>query len=359
MLNLGQPCKQGGDASEGQLQMKLPEPNHSIQALVDRHHESQAEPPRPHMGASQIGHPCDRWLWLSFRWAVVPQFPGRILRVFRRGRNEEDTIVSDLRAIGLDVRGAQKRVDFGCHVSGSLDAIIESGVPGSAKRHIAEFKTHSRKSFEYLDKHGVEKSKPEHFVQMQAYMHGTGIERALYVAVCKDDDDIYTERIKYDQHAAEKAIARAKRIALSDRMPEPISTDPSWYQCKFCDAYEFCHQTHTTKHVNCRTCAHSTAKDDSTWRCERHDADGIPVEFQREGCESHVLHPDLVPWKMKESSWDWIAVYEIDGRDTANGEPDAHVYSSKEILANPTACSLNDEVIVRVRTEVRTARIVA
>ena len=182
MLNLGQPCKQGGDASEGQLQMKLPEPNHSIQALVDRHHESQAEPPRPHMGASQIGHPCDRWLWLSFRWAVVPQFPGRILRVFRRGRNEEDTIVSDLRAIGLDVRGAQKRVDFGCHVSGSLDAIIESGVPGSAKRHIAEFKTHSRKSFEYLDKHGVEKSKPEHFVQMQAYMHGTGIERALYVA---------------------------------------------------------------------------------------------------------------------------------------------------------------------------------
>ena len=179
--------------------MKLPEPNHSIQALIDRHHESQAEHPRPHMGASQIGHPCDRWLWLSFRWAVQPQFPGRILRVFRRGRNEEETIVSDLRAIGLDVRGAQKRVDFGSHVSGSLDGIIESGVPGSTKRHVAEFKTHSRKSFDDLDKHGVEKSKPEHWVQMQAYMHGTGIERALYVAVCKDDDRIYTERIKYDK----------------------------------------------------------------------------------------------------------------------------------------------------------------
>ena len=44
---------------------------------------------------------------------------------------------------------------------------------------------------------------------------------------------------------------------------------------------------------------------------------------------------------------------------SANGEPDAHIYSSKELLANPTACSLNDEVIVRVRTEVKTARIVA
>ena len=61
--------------------MKIPEPNHSIQALIDKHHESLAEPPRPHMGCSQLGHPCDRWLWLSFRWAIQPQFPGRILRL--------------------------------------------------------------------------------------------------------------------------------------------------------------------------------------------------------------------------------------------------------------------------------------
>ena len=338
--------------------MKLPEPNHSIAALVDGHHESQSEPPRPHLGCSQLGHPCDRWLWLSFRWGVAPQFPGRVLRLFRRGRNEEATIVSDLRAIGMDVRTAEQRVDFGAHVSGTLDAVIESGVPGSKKRHVAEFKTHSHKSFGELAAKGVEKSKPEHWVQMQVYMHGTGIERALYVAVCKDDDRIYSERIKHDQAAAEKAVERGRRIALSDRMPPPLSTDPSWYQCKFCDAYEFCHQTKTTKEVNCRTCAHSTAKDDSTWRCERHESDGIPVQFQREACESHVLHPDLVPWKMKDSSMPWIAIYEIDGRDTANGEPDAHIYSSWEILANPVACSLNDETIVHVRSEVKTGRVV-
>ena len=343
--------------------MKIPESKHSIQSLIDKYHEFKAEDPRPHMGASQLGHPCDRWLWLSFRWAGQPEFPGRILRVFRRGQNEEATIVSDLRAIGMDVRStgtAQSRVDFGCHVSGSIDAIIESGVPEAPRaRHIAEFKTHSKKSFDDLEKHGVEKSKPQHFVQMQLYMHGTKIDRALYLAVCKDDDRIYTERVHYDAEVAEKYVARGHRLALEDRMPPPLSTDPSWYQCKFCDAHKFCHETKKTQNVNCRTCAHSTAKEDSTWRCERHDADGIPVEFQREGCESHVLHPDLVPWKMKESPWNWIAVYEIDGRDTANGEPDAHIYSSKELLANPTACSLNDEVIVRVRTEVRTARIVA
>jgi hypothetical protein len=266
---------------------------------------------------------------------------------------EEATIVSDLRAIGLDVRGSgkqQTRVDFGCHVSGSIDAIVESGVPEAPKkRHVAEFKTHSKKSFDDLEKKGVADSKPEHWVQMQLYMHGTNVDRALYLAVCKDDDRIYTERINYEQETAEKAVERGHRLALSDRMPPPISTDPSWYQCKFCDAYKFCHETKTTEHVNCRTCAHSTAKSDSTWRCERHEADGIPVEFQRQACDSHVLHPDLVPWQRKDGLDDWTAVYVIEGRDVANGEGDAHVYTSKEILANSKMCSLGDEYVEELR----------
>jgi hypothetical protein len=312
------------------------------------------------MGCSQLGHPCDRYLWLSFRWAVQPQFPGRILRLFRRGKLEESTIISDLRAIGMDVRtsAAQERVDFGAHVSGSVDAIIESGVPEAPKkRHVAEFKTHSKKSFDDLEKNGVEKTKPDHWVQMQLYMHGLQIDRALYVAVCKDDDRIYTERVHYQADVAEKYIARGRRLALEDRMPPPISTDPSWYQCKFCEAHEFCFKTNLTKHVNCRTCAHSTAKEDSTWRCERHDADGIPVEFQRQGCDSHVLHPDLVPWQRKDGLDDWTAVYVIEGRDVANGEGDAHVYTSREILANPKACSMGDEYVAELRTELG-ARIV-
>lgn len=218
----------------------IPEKTNDIQALIDQHHEQAAEVPRPHLGASTLGHACDRWLWLSFRWAVQPKFPGRILRLFRRGHEEETNIISDLRAIGMDVRkvSSQHRVDFGSHVSGSLDAIIDSGVPDAPKaKHIAEFKTHSKKSFDALVKDGVEKSKPEHFVQMQVYMQGTGLDRALYLAVCKDDDRIHTERVKFDKEVAGKAIARGQRIALTDRMPEPISDDPSWYECKFCPAH--------------------------------------------------------------------------------------------------------------------------
>lgn len=335
--------------------MKLPESDNTIAALIDKHHVSKVEMPRPHMGASQLGHPCDRWLWLSFRWAVQPNFPGRILRLFRRGQNEEATIVSDLRAIGMDVRstgGQQSRVNFECHVSGSIDAIIERGVPEAPKaRHIAEFKTHSKKSFDDLKKNGVEKSKPQHWVQMQVYMHGTEIDRALYVAVCKDDDRIYTERVRCEQDVAERYIERGRRLALADRMPEPISTDPSWYQCKFCDAHEFCHETKTTKHVNCRTCAHSTAKEDSTWRCERHDADGIPVEFQRQACDSHVLHPDLVPWQRKPGPDEWTAIYVIDGKEVANGQYGPSTFASSELLAAPSCCANLDDFGRSLRDE--------
>ena len=331
----------------------IPESEHNIESLIDKHHEGQAEAPRPHLGASTLGHVCDRWLWLSFRWAVQPSFPGRILRLFRRGREEEVNIINDLRAIGMDVRrvSSQHQVDFGSHVSGSLDAIIDSGVPEAPRsKHIAEFKTASKKAFDSLVKDGVEKSKPEHFIQMQVYMAGTKIDRALYLTVCKDDDRIHTERVKYDKAVATKAIERGKRIALADRMPEPISSDPSWYQCKFCDAHDFCHESKTTKHVNCRTCAHATALQDSTWHCARWDA-VIPLDTQRTGCESHVLHPDLVPWQRKDGPDEWTAIYEINGVDLANGEGDANVYTSKELLANPAACAGGDPFVAELRNE--------
>src|SRR5574343_1843333 len=101
--------------------MKIPEPRNTLAAQIDSAVVESSEPPREHMGISQLGHACDRWLWLSFRWAVIEKFNGRMLRLFRRGQNEETTVVSDLRRIGCDVRNtgsAQSRVNFGSHVSG-------------------------------------------------------------------------------------------------------------------------------------------------------------------------------------------------------------------------------------------------
>jgi len=237
----------------------LPPPQNSASVLIDTHHEANAEPPRPHMGCSLLGHPCDRYLWLSFRHAVQESFSGRMLRLFRRGQNEESVVVSDLRAIGVDVQAtgaSQSRVKFDCHVSGSVDGIIESGLPESPKkRHILEIKTYNRKSFDKLAKDGVQKTKFQHYVQMQLYMHAQGLTEALYLAVNKDTDELYGELVSYDRETAERYLQRAQSVIDSPEPPTRVNSNASWYQCKFCAAHEFCHSTLTTKHVNCRTSA--------------------------------------------------------------------------------------------------------
>lgn len=336
--------------------MKIPEPVHKLENLIYAAYEADVERPRPHMGASTLGHHCERWLWLSFRHAVVEKFEGRMLLLFQRGHEEEHRVVRHLEKIGCNVQSVgdnQTRFNFGSHVSGSADGVV-SNLPFAPKSQaILEIKTHSDKSFKELKAKGVKQAKPMHWVQCCVYGYGKDLDRALYFAVNKNTDEIYTEWLHLDKDVAEKAIARGQRIALADRIPPPISTDPSWYQCRFCPAHAFCHKAEPTKHANCRTCAHSTSMADSTWRCERHEADAIPEEFQHEGCDDHVIHPDLVPWPMTPNEDGLSVTWDIDGRQVVNGPGG---YTSKEIVTNPEACE--DPSVKTVREAFPGAKVV-
>ena len=61
---------------------------------------------------------------------------------------------------------------------------------------------------------------------MQIYMHLTGLTRAMYVAVCKDTDDLHIERVRADGDAAERLLAKAGRVIHAARPPARISEDP-------------------------------------------------------------------------------------------------------------------------------------
>ena len=317
----------------------IPEAKNSTVSAINQLHQDKPDGPRPHLGASLLGHPCHRYLWLSFRWVAREKFSGRMLRLFRRGQNEEAIVVDDLRGIGCVVDaeedGKQYRVDFGNHVSGSMDGIVQSGLPEAEKSpHVLEIKTHSLKSFKDVSTKGVQTSKPQHYAQMQVYMLGTGIHRALYFAVCKNDDALHVERIKFDKEAAQAYVDRGHWIVSSDRMPEPISADGSWYQCKFCSAHDLCHGSKTIKaqDVSCRTCAHSTAEKDGTWSCARWGVEIPSLDAQVSGCDDHVIHPDLVPWQMKTSDDGLTATYTIEGNPVKNG---AGGMLSTDILTSP------------------------
>ena len=52
-------------------------------------------------------------------------------------------------------------------------------------------------------------------------------------------------------------MERAQRIIEAPTPPEGISTDPSWFECKFCEHAGLCHGT-AAPLPTCRSCSHST-----------------------------------------------------------------------------------------------------
>lgn len=322
----------------------IPQPNNSTQLAVIRWRESVTDQGhRPHLGASQIGMPCDRRLWYVFRWAEREQFDGRMLRLFDHGKREEARVVEELRGIGCQVwaddGGAQFRVaTHGGHFGGSMDGVV-LGLPEASKAyHVVEIKTHGVKSFASLLKDGVRKSKPQHWAQMQTYMHLTGIDRALYYAVEKDTDTLYLERVEHDEAEAEKLQARALRIIQASEPPLRLSDDPAWYECKWCPFHSVCHGQ-AAPEVNCRTCVRSTPEmdGDSRWSCSKQGRD-LTVDDQRVGCPSHLYIPPLLA-KLGEpvdGTDDSVTYRAPDGRQFVNGP--APGFRSVEIRANPTIC---------------------
>lgn len=268
------------------------------------------------LGASILGHDCDRFLWLSFRWAIEPDdFDGRMLRLFETGHREEARIVDDLKAAGVQIEpldpstGQQWEQTFICgHGVAKLDGIIFSGLPDApTKIHTFEAKTHNRKSFAKFLEVGVEKSKPPHFAQVQIGMEVFGIDDALYFAVNKDDDDEDVERIKRDPAKAGRLLARADRVVRAKTPPAKFSEDPATFVCAFCAGRSLCHGDGGPPR-NCRTCLHSTpvvtggpmCAGDGEWHCERFDRritnDQAPV-----GCPHHLFIPDLVPGEVVDA----------------------------------------------------------
>jgi ribosomal protein S27E len=333
--------------------------NLTLEAINRWRVEKTSNQHRPHLGASQIGHPCERHLWYVFHWCESQKFDGRMLRLFETGQLAEARFVEELRGIGctvhdVDSDGRQFSVSaIGGHFSGSMDGCAK-GIPEAPQTwHNLEFKTHSAKSFADLKKRGVLASKPTHYAQMQVYMALTGMTRSLYLAVNKDTDELYAERIREDKTAQKALLEKAERVIASNEPPSRISNDPSWYECKFCNFHSICHETQAPE-VNCRTCAHSTAELSGGWSCARSASAKIPIEFQRTGCDQHRYIPVLLAgFTQVEDASDeqnWISyTNQINKQVFVNGDPSQGHYSSHEIRACGSKAALGDAVVNEFR----------
>ena len=296
----------------------------TVAAIYAAYEAEQGDGYRNHLGASGIGASCERAIWYSWRWTTRASHAGRLLRLFQTGHMAEDRFIHDLRRIGVQVMAVnpdtgkqwEYRDETG-HFGGSMDG-VGLGFPEATKTwHALEFKTHNAKSFAKLVKDGVAASKPMHMAQMQVYMHLAGLQRAFYLAVNKDTDELYQERIRYDAEAALRLLAKASRIIAIPVPPTRISSDPAWFECRFCDHHAACHGDAMPER-HCRSCMHSTPVAGGEWRCERLAVTLTP-DAQRAGCAAHLYIPGLVPWAQEDAGEDWVSYRLPDGSAWRDG----------------------------------------
>lgn len=253
---------------------------------------------RTHLGASFIGKECSRELWYRFRWASESTFNGRMLRLFNRGHLEEPRFVAMLKLIGCEVwqhdaERNQFRVSYiNGHFGGSCDGIAR-GCPDLVETEpfLTEFKTHNSNSFGKLESQGVRNSKFVHYVQMQIYMGGLGLRNALYLAVNKDNDELYGEIIPFDPEVYSRYLERAHLLVFTEDPPQRVSTSPGWWACKTCDFVVTCHRNGTPTR-NCRTCVHSLPRADGSWFCNHHSR-SLDKLAQLEACSDYRWKPNF------------------------------------------------------------------
>jgi hypothetical protein len=362
-------------------------------AIYEVYEEHRAEAkPRDYLGGSAIGRKCKRQLWYDFRKAKIAEFPGRLLRLFETGHREEDRMIEDLKAIGLEVYGVNPETGeqfeveaFGGHFAGHLDGLVR-GVPDAPKQwHLFEAKTSNSKGFRKLSYHkcddcnryvepanaggcprcscdeieppqGVKKAKPVHYAQMQVYMglapkfwdqwglDGEPPKAALYMVHCKEDDRLYLERVHFDQAVFEELGHKAKEIIESEGPPDKIAFTEDYYLCRWCDFSDICHGQAVPR-LDCRTCIHSTpAMEGQGWVCDR-EGRGTPLGGHYEGCPHHLYLPPLLENRFgsvvdydqsgPQSEVDWIK-YSKDGVSLINAtmpwaEDDTRATTSREL----------------------------
>jgi hypothetical protein len=346
----------------------VPQPERSTAAAIHLLHavKSASEESRGYLGWSEIGHPCERYLWLKFRWVDREVFEGRIARLFDTGHREELRVLDELRALRCkvwdrDEDGEQFGVSsVGGHFRGHLDAVVE-GLPEAPKTpHLVDVKTINTKNFKEITKKSMKNVFPKYWAQAHGYMGHKNLDRAMFIFVCKDDDQIHTERIQFDKAVFDQYEARAARIVTATEPPPRIADNAEDNECRYCVFKDECHGE-LAPMVNCRTCTHSTPvlTGDGEWQCAKGDGEPLPFRIQRVGCTVHRFIPILLEnlGKPVDVDGDRVVYRMDDGSEFTNGEP-PDGFTSAEIRAAGGKTFLRDAQVRELRKEFPKARLV-
>lgn len=196
------------------------------------------QPPRNYIGASIIGHSCDRYIWLNKYGDVPVTLSLRKQRIFERGHLEEPRLLTRINLLKeWTIEHLQYEV-ITEHLRGHIDAILryEDGT-----LYILEIKTMSQKKFKELLRKGLKEISFTYWAQCQVYLYLQNIQKAIVLVVNKNTEDLYEEIIEKKPSVGEDFINKAKRIDERKEMPLGLmGCNMKQFECFGCAYESFC-----------------------------------------------------------------------------------------------------------------------
>lgn len=200
------------------------------------------ETPRDYLGASFLGDECDRQIWYKYK-LPRPEVDARRMRIFELGHMIEAWLIQSLKDAGLTVYDKDEAgKQFGFideEIAGHCDGVVV-GLPESDKPHLLEMKGLAHDWFTKLQKSGLEAYSRPYWVQIHIYMYKLELEDCLFMAMNKDNCELYYERVKLDTRLAKAELLKGKEIARSVNEPERKYAKSNFFKCKMCDYQKEC-----------------------------------------------------------------------------------------------------------------------
>ena len=324
---------------------------------------------------SGINKDCQRAVWYDFRWCSESNLQASGIKAIQDGYAGETVMAERLRKVpGIQLwTEGEDGQQIACeslsgHFRGHLDGVILGLVQAPKTAHVWEHKQVNEKKFKALqnrimevgEKQALAKWDAVYFGQAQLYMHYQRLTRHYLTVSTPGGREQMACRTEYQRDVAEAILSKAQAIIEAEVPPARISNDPAYYQCDWCRHKAICHQAALPR-VNCRTCAYVTPMLDEQggWDCRMHHA-RVPLEYQQNGCDQHLYHPDLLATYAQpvdgNSQENWIAYETLHSKIRFRNGPAGHGISSAklrrmanenhaEVFITPTTAALADPIL--------------
>ena len=206
------------------------------------------ELPRSYLGASTIGHECDRQV--QFDWWVRPLLPARVKLIFARGHFFEARMREQLIAAGFAFAPTEacEFVALDGYFRGHADGILIAGPHLSGIYFplptIWECKALNAKNWRAVSRDGLTKAFPRYSVQIWLYQFYLGKTNPALVT-CFNGDTCETLHfsLSFNGERAQREIDRAARIIAATKSGELLprfTTNPEDFRCRMCSHRERC-----------------------------------------------------------------------------------------------------------------------